>query len=111
MHFNLSYNNTPVVENYPISIGFTDLPEIYDNLVIKKIKNTSVNETWEPNFLKSSKSVYTYNQVVVQMEETIESFRIVNWNLIMEIDENCPIGNPFALFNLEDNPNEFESKI
>ncbi len=38
------------------------------------------------------------------------AFRMGNWKLIMESDENCVVGNPFALFNLEDNPNEFESK-
>jgi hypothetical protein len=72
IYYRVAYKGTPVLEDSPLGLDFTDGPALDRDLKVVDVAKRSGDSTWENAFGARRKVRDRYNEIVVSLEEQIK---------------------------------------
>jgi alpha-glucosidase len=75
IYYRVSYKGTPVLEDSPLGLDFTDGPALDRDFDVVSVAKRSNDSTWENAFGAQRTVPDRYNEVVVSLEERIKPYR------------------------------------
>jgi alpha-glucosidase len=75
IYYRVAYKGTPVLEDSPLGLDFTDGPALDRDFDVVNVEKRSNDSTWENAFGARRKVRDRYNEIVVSLEEQIKPFR------------------------------------
>ena len=75
IYYRVAYKGTPVLEDSPLGLDFTDGPALDRDFEVAKVEKRSGDSTWENAFGARRKVRDHYNEIVVSLEEQIKPYR------------------------------------
>ena len=75
IYYRVSYKGTPVLEDSPLGLDFTDGPALDRDFDVVSVAKRSNDSTWENAFGAQRTVPDRYNEIVVSLEEQIKPYR------------------------------------
>jgi alpha-glucosidase len=76
--YSVSLNNMEIIRPSGFELDFKDMEPIKSNLKITNVRNETVNENWDRVWGKRKTVTNHYNQLVVELQETVKPRRLIN---------------------------------
>jgi alpha-glucosidase len=76
--YSVFFNREEIILPSGIELGFRNMDPLQGNLRISNVRHESVNETWNRVWGKRKTVTNNYNQLVLELKETINPGRLIN---------------------------------
>lgn len=76
-YYSVSYNDETLIKPSSLGFHFKDAPPLNGNFRVVNIDRKSVDETWEPVWGTTDKIRNHYNQLIIELQEEREPYRIM----------------------------------
>jgi len=76
--YSVFFNREEIIRPSGIELGFRNMEPLQGNLKITNVRNEPVNETWDRVWGKRKTVTNHYNQLVLELQETVNPGRLIN---------------------------------